>query len=126
MSTRTATDPVFSEDRVRRLRILLGVLAATGLLATVLALHLLTSGTDQSETRPFALSLAATALLLLLAAGGTWVVLPRRTPAVRRASTACGVLAVLAAFPAAAVVFGFVWAILGLFVIVLSLGSDEP
>lgn len=121
----TAT-PVYGDDRVRRLRIALGSLAGTALVGAALALYVLIAGeSGDADARRSGIVLAALSAVLLGAAVATWLLLPRRTPGVRRAAAGCGVLALLSALPTAGLVLGFVWAVIGLAVIFLAIGPDE-
>ncbi|GAB2768366.1 hypothetical protein GCM10027020_21650 [Nocardioides salsibiostraticola] len=125
-SSTTAT-AVYGDDRVRRLRIALGSLAGTALVGLVLGLYVLVAGEPgDADARRSGIVLAALSAVLLSAAAATWVRLPRRTAGVRRAAAACGALALLSALPTAGLILGFVWAVIGLGIVFLAIGPDEP
>ena len=125
-SSTTAT-AVYGDDRVRRLRIALGSLAGTALVGLVLGLYVLIAAeSGDTDARRSGIVLSALSAVLLGASTATWGRLPRRTAGVRRAAAACGVLALLSALPTAGLILGFVWAVIGLGVVFLAIGPDEP
>lgn len=123
----TAATAVYGDDRVRRLRIALGSLAGTAAVGLALGLYVLIAGeSGDTDARRSGVVLLALSAGLLGAAVTTWLLLPRRTAGVRRAAAGCGVLALLFALPTAGLVLGFVWAVIGLAIVFLAIGPDEP
>lgn len=117
--------PVFGEDRIRRLRIVLGALAGTALLGLSLAGYTVIGLADEGGRSSPGIVLGGISAVLLAVSLPTWFMLPRSTPMVRRAAAGCGALALVAALPTAGLVLGFVWAVIGLAILFLSLGPDQ-
>jgi drug/metabolite transporter (DMT)-like permease len=113
--------PVYSEDRVRRLRMVLWVIIAVGVFVAVLAVLTFAAGGHRS-TGVFAVVVAG----LLLASSGTALRLPpdAERPA-KFAAVATGVLCMAAGVLAGSWV-AFLLLMIGLGLIFLALLPDEP
>ena len=117
-----AVAPVYSEDRVRRLRMVLCVVLGLGVLTVVFAAVVLADA-DRRAAGAFALAVGA----VLVAASGTALrLLPARERPAKVATVATGVLCVLAGLALAGTWLAFLLPLLGLGVLFLALVADEP
>ena len=117
-----AVAPVYSEDRARRLRMVLYVVLGLGVLTVVFAAVVLADA-DRRAAGAFALAVGA----VLVAASGTALrLLPARERPAKVATVATGVLCVLAGLALAGTWLAFLLPLLGLGVLFLALVADEP
>ena len=112
---------VYSEDRVGRLRLVLAVVMAIGVLAAVLAAFILTDG-DHRGAGVFAMVVAG---LLIGASGAALRLLPEADRGARIASVVTGVLCVLSGVGLAGTWLAFLLPLLGLGLLFLALLPDD-
>ena len=117
--------PVFSEDRVRRLRTVLWVVVGFAVVLVLLDVATVASvGLDEDGAGAFAALLAGVAAVLLAAGGLALRLLPRRDRVAKRAAVGTGVAVLALALPMAVTWAGFVMVPIGLVVLFLALLAD--
>jgi drug/metabolite transporter (DMT)-like permease len=113
---------VYSPDRVTRLRMVLAIVVAIGVLAAVLAAFILVDG-DHRAAGVYAMVVAG----LVLGASGTALrLLPDAGRPAKIASVTTGVVCVLAGIGLAGSWLAFLLPLLGLGLLFLALMPDEP
>jgi O-antigen/teichoic acid export membrane protein len=113
---------VYSADRVRRLRLVLGIVVALAVLLAVLAVFVLASG-DDLRAGIFALVVAA---LLLGASATALTLLGEAGRGSKTAAVTTGVLCVLCGLALAGSWLAFLLPVLGLGLLFLALIPDDP
>ena len=113
--------PVYSEDRVRRLRMVLWIVVAVGAFVAVLAVLILASG-DDTRAGVFAVVVAG---LLLGSSGTSLRLLPDAEQPAKVATVTTGVLCMVAGLVSGTWV-AFLLLLVGLGLIFLALLPDEP
>ena len=114
--------PVYSEDRVGRLRLVLAVVIAIAVLAAVLAAFILVEG----EHRAAGIFAMVVAGLLLGAAGTALRLLPEAGRPAKIASVVTGVLCLLSGIGLAGTWLAFLLPLVGLGLLFLALIPDDP
>src|SRR4051794_6591946 len=112
---------VYSEDRVGRLRMVLGIVLAIGLLTAVFAAFILASG-DHRTAGALAMVVAG---LLLGSAGTAFRLLPDRGRPPKIATVVTGVVCPLSGLALAGSWLAFVLPLIGLGLLFLALIPDE-
>ena len=112
---------VYSEDRVGRLRLVLAVVVAIGVLAAVLAAFILADG-EHRAAGVFAMVVAG---LLLGAAGTALRLLPEAGRPAKIASVVTGVLCLLSGIGLAGTWLAFLLPLMGLGLLFLALLPDD-
>src|SRR4051794_19224402 len=113
--------PVYSEDRVRRLRMVLGIVAAIAVLTAVFAAFIL-AGDDHRTAGAFAMVVAG---LLLGSAGAALRLLTEAGRSAKIATVVTGVLCVLSGLALAGSWLAFLLPLIGLALLFLALIPDE-
>lgn len=114
--------PVYSPDRVARLRLVLAIVVAIAVLAGVLAAFILANG-DNRGAGVFAMVVAG----LLLGSSGTALrLLPEAARPARIAAVTTGALCLLSGIGLAGTWLAFLLPLLGLGLLFLALLPDEP
>jgi len=114
--------PVYSSDRVSRLRLVLAIVVAIALLVAVLAAFILASGDDRAAG-VFAMIVAG---LLLGASGSALRLLGDAGRGARIATVTTGVLCVLSGLGLAGTWLAFLLPLVGLGLLFLALIPDDP
>ncbi|WP_205475064.1 hypothetical protein [Nocardioides sp. SYSU D00038] len=113
----------YTDDRVRRLTIALGVAGALGLTVLVLALAAVQRTGDLVTAD---VVVGSTGAVVLLATGAAIAVVRRRLPVGRRVASGAGALTSLGGLLLAASPLGLLMVLVGLGVLALALLADEP
>ena len=114
---------VYSPDRVRRLRLVLGVDVVAGVLLALLAVYLLVA---DDELGRVALTVGVVGLLVTVLSVLAFRAVARRDGLAKRVAVATGVLTVVVGFFFAKLILGFTMIVLGLVILVLALLRDDP
>lgn len=119
------SDPIiYGPDRVRRLRIALGVAVGLGVVTGLIAL-LIATGVDEDGAGRYAVVLGIVAVGSILWGSISWRLLAVPTRTAKRAVVLTGALLFLFAVPTVQIAIGLLFAILGPVLIFLALGADE-
>jgi hypothetical protein len=116
---------VYGGDRIRRIRIALGVAVALGVMSGVFAV-LVALQSDEEGAGVFAIMLGVVATATIAWPLVTWRLLEMPDRTAKRAVIATGVLLVLFALPTSGFWLGLFFAVLGLVTLFLALISDDP
>lgn len=120
-----APELVFGADRVRRIRIALGVAVALGMLAGVFAV-LVAVQIDKEGAGVFAAVLGVVSAVTILWAFLTWRLLDARDRTAKRSVIITGALLILFALPTLGLYgLGLLFVVLGMVMIFLALIADE-
>lgn len=120
-----AGDLVYTEDRVRRLRVALGVGAALGVVCGIFAV-LIGVRVDEEGAGVYATVLGVVAIGTIVWSFVTWRLLDVPDRTAKRAVILTGVLLLLFALPTVSLYgIGLMFAVLGLVTMFLALISDE-
>lgn len=114
---------VYSLDRVRRLRLVLGVDVFAGALLVMLAVFI---ATNDDELRRFAGVVAGAGILVASLAAFTLRALAGRDRRAKVGAAVTGALTILVGFLFAKMILGFAMILVGIVILVLALLRDDP
>ena len=117
-------DVIYGADRERRLRLVLRVVVAVGVMLTLLAAWTLLAASD--EFRGFGVALGVLGITQLGVSTLTLRALPARDRNAKRAAIATGSVVLVSGFMLASGILGWAMIVLGIAVLVLAVLRDDP